>query len=108
VMTMANNGTVKAVSVTSATKKMVITAATTSTSIKKNASLSMSMNKIPSKSAISVVVTLPSGEKFTAAYIKSYRKSSYTLPALAFSKSGNYVVSVKIGKTTKTVKIKVS
>jgi hypothetical protein len=105
---MENNVAVKAVSVTSATKKMTITAGTTSTSIKKNAALSMSMNKIPSKSAISVVVTLPSGENFTAASIKSYTKSSYTLPALAFSKSGNYVVTIKIAKTTKTVKIKVS
>jgi alpha-tubulin suppressor-like RCC1 family protein len=105
---MASNGSVSIASKALPAKKVTITAATTSTSVKKNTAIALSMNKIPSKSAISVVVTLPSGEKFTAASIKSYTKSSYTLPALAFSKSGNYVVTIKIAKTTKTVKIKVS
>ena len=107
-VTLENNGYVYISTKTSGAKKVALTSASTSLLAKKNGTLALSVNKIPSKSAISVVITLPSGEKFTAESIKSYTKSSYTLPALAFSKVGNYLVNIKIGKTTKTVKIKVS
>ena len=107
-VTLENNGYVYISTKTSGAKKVALTSASTSLLAKKNGTLALSVNKIPSKSAISVVITLPSGEKFTAESIKSYTKSSYTLPALAFSKVGNYLVNIKIGKTSKIVKIKVS
>lgn len=107
-VTMENNGFVSIASKSVPAKKMTITSATTSTSVKKNAAIALSVNKIAAKSSISVMVTLPNGEKFSAASIKSYSKSTYSIPTLAFSKSGNYVVTIKIGKTTKSVKIKIS
>lgn len=107
-ITLANNGIVRASSATGSTKKISLASATSSTTVKKNGTLTLSVNKVPAKSAISVTVTLPSGEKISVANIKSYIKSSYSTPTLSFSKNGNYVVTVKIGKTTKTLKIKVS
>jgi hypothetical protein len=76
--------------------------------MKKSGSLALSVEKIPARSSLTVTVTLPSGEKINAASIASYSKSTYSSPALAFKKSGNYVVTIKIGKSSRTAKIKVS
>jgi hypothetical protein len=76
--------------------------------MKKSGSIALSVAKIPAKSSLTVMVTLPSGEKIIATSVNSYTKSSYSMPTLAFNKSGNYVVTFKVGKSSKTVKIKVS
>lgn len=106
--TMANNGLISTTPRTSTTKSVSVTSTNTALSLKKSGTLALSVKKIPAKSAITVIVTLPTGEKITTASIKSYTKATYSMPALAFSKSGNYEVTFKIGKNTRTVKIKVS
>ena len=107
-VTMANNGIVRTVAKSSSTKKVTLTSSNTNLTMKKSGSLALTVGKIPAKSSLTVTVTLPSGEKITATSINSYTKSSYTMPALAFNKSGNYVVTFKVGKSSKSVKIKVS
>ncbi len=107
-VTMANNGIVRTVAKSSSTKKVTLTSSNTNLTMKKSGSLALTVGKIPAKSSLTVTVTLPSGEKITATSISSYTKSSYSMPALAFNKSGNYVVTFKVGKSSKSVKIKVS
>ena len=108
VTTMANNGLISTIAKTSSTKKVTLTSNKTALSIKKSATVALTVNKIPAKSSLSILVTLPTGHTFTAATIKSYTKTSYSMPALAFTQSGKFVIAFKIGKITKTVTIKVS
>jgi hypothetical protein len=108
VTTMANNGLISTIAKTSSTKKVTLISNKTNLSIKKSTTVALTVSKIPAKSPLSILVTLPTGEKFTAATIKSYAKASYSMPALAFTESGKYVIAFKIGKITKTITIKVS
>lgn len=108
VVTMANNGLVSTIAKSSTTKKVTLTNTKTRLALKMSATIALTVSKIPTKSSLIVYVTLPTGEKITAASIKSYTKGTYSMPALKFSKEGNYVVAFKIGKTTKSVTIKVS
>lgn len=108
VVTMANNGLVSTIAKSSSTKKVTLTNTKTGLALKMSATIALTVSKIPTKSSLIVYVTLPTGEKITAASIKSYTKGTYSMPALKFSKAGNYVVAFKFGKTTKSVTIKVS
>ena len=106
--TLSNNNYIKLIKKTNTTQKALLNSKTINLTMKKSGSLALTVEKIPARSSLTVTVTLPSGKKINAASIASYSKSTYSSPALAFKKSGNYVVTIKIGKSSRTAKIKVS
>ena len=87
---------------------MTLKSSSTAISIKVGKSLQI---KIPTVGSKSVTVNLsikdPSGNSFAVASTTIAKNKSYVTPFVKFSKLGNFTVTISLGTTKKSAKIKV-
>ncbi len=76
--------------------------------IKAGKSLSVTLPPVKKGTNVTVNVKTPDGKVISIKTETLKKSGSYTLPALAFKKTGTYQVIVKIGSKFKTVTVKVA
>lgn len=81
------------------------TNATISQSVKKPLQLVLPATK--SVADVWVYISLPTGRSMTVVRTTSVAGKTTNVPALKFTKPGKYTLTIKVGKTTKTVKVTV-
>ena len=75
--------------------------------VQPNKSLSVSIPAVKAGTKVALTMKGPDGKTITIPTPKVSKSGTYKLPALQFKKSGTYTMTVKVGSTTKTIKVTV-
>lgn len=102
------NAFFQSVSSTKASKVVVFSSKVLDVSLKTGATFMATAKGVPAKTAIVSRVITPSGSPFVVLNTKLTKAGTITLPILKFSKAGTYSIRITYGKTTKTIRMKVT
>ena len=91
-----------------ATTKISLKSAAASLTIAAGKAISVTIPSVAKGAAIVVTMKTPDGKSITIASVKTKKVGNYQIPALALKKPGTYLLTIKIGKSIKTVKVKVT
>ena len=96
------------VSVSKAAKSLTFSNKEVGYSIKKGVTFMAIAKSLPAKTSIIGKMVVPGGSTVMIVNTKLKKAGSLNLPVLKFTKDGTYTLRISYGKTSKTIKIKVS
>ena len=88
--------------------KVALTAATKVVKAKAGSAVAVTLPGVAKGSVVVVTMKTPDGKIIQLANAKATKSSSYALPSLTLKKAGSYLLTIKVGKVTKTLKVTVS
>ena len=86
-------------------KSSTLNTGASSVSIKSNTNFQPMLPVVAKGAKVTMVITDSKGRSYTVAAITATKAGSLKLPAVKFSQSGKYTITIKVGSKTKIVKV---
>jgi hypothetical protein len=82
-----------------------LSAATTSVSLKSTSNFQPTLPAVKKGDKVTMVIKDAKGKSYTVASLTVSKTGSLKLPAVKFTQSGSYSITIKVGTKTKIVKV---
>lgn len=105
---LIKNAYFQSVSSMKATKSVVFSSRVLDVTLKTGATFMATAKGLPAKTSIVSKVFTPGGSPFVILNTKLSKAGNINLPTLKFTKAGTYLIRITYGKTTKTIRMKVT
>ena len=87
---------------------IVVKGLTSSTSISKSKPVVAKFTVLPKNTVAKLTITLPTGVIVNLPSGKTNASGAFTVPGMQFAKTGVYTLTIKVGKTTKKLKVTIT